>query len=197
MQQPADANANNDLRNLGLVIFASILAASLLTFYFVYNFSPSGQYKAKNVLLAPNLFQDLNYNDTDPTTNQISRFVFGNLEFNWYDEETKTWKKLEVDQDKYSQFYNLVASDRSVDDLDSEVKLGFSTLSPSKLILNVKTESNAKWQAATKVFQETQFITDGHYFRVELHEANPGEHWAYFYHPNIYHDVKAIMVPEQ
>jgi hypothetical protein len=59
----------------------------------------------------------------------------------------------------------------------------------------VKTESSAKWQATTKIFQETQFLVNGSYFRVELHEQTAGERWAYFYHPQVYRDVMAIMVP--
>lgn len=196
MQPSAEKNRNKDLRNLGLVIFFSILAAFLLTFFFIYNYGPSGQYRARNVLLAPALFQELNYNDKDPKTNQLNRFIFDNLELSWYDEETNTRKKMDVDKDRYEQFYNIVASDQSIQDPVSEIRMEFNRPNIATLKLNVKTESSAKWDAATKVFQETQLLNDGNYYRVELHEDNPGgEHWAYFYHPHIFHDVKAIMIP--
>lgn len=196
MQPNTSSRKNNDLRNLALVILTSICAAFLLTFFFVYQYGPSGQYVAKNVLLDPAILGKLNYNDTDPKTGGVSRFIFDSLEFTWYDDATKAWKKIDVNAEKYARFYNQFAGEISIKNPSDEIVNLFNSSTSAKLILRVKTESSAKWQAATKIFQETQIVNNGNYYRVELHEQATGEHWAYFYHPHMYQEVFSIMVPK-
>ena len=104
---------------------------------------------------------------------------------------------MQADTDKYTMFYDHVSNDVSIKDPPNDMRSQFSLPHTASFILYVKTESSAKWNEDAKIFQETQFVDHGDFYRVELHEQTTGEHWAYFFHPNIYNDVIKIMVPKQ
>lgn len=189
------SGADNQLLHLALVICSAICIGLLLTVSLVYFHGPSGKYVLGNVVLAPEVLDKLNYNDKNPKTGQSDRFVFDHIEFTWYEDEVKEWKKLQVDKEKYATFYNAYRDQSSLLDPSEDILALFKGPFNASIALKVKTESSSSWQADSKDFQEIQFVFQGNYFRVKLHEQNPGDHWVYFYHPHIYHDVLGLMIP--
>ncbi len=197
MQTDTGTHKRKDLRNLLLVLFASVCAAFFLTVYFIYNYGSTGQYRLTHVLMEPSLLSQLNYNDKDPKTGGTSRYSFNSIEFNWYDDQTKRWKKLQVDTEKYALLFSFLSGDLSIKEVTDPIRNLFNQTRTANLIFTVKTESSAQWQENSKVFQETEFVHQGDYYRVELREQTSGEHWAYFYHPDVFKKVLEIMVPSQ
>jgi len=177
-------DARRQIRNLLTVIGSSIVAAFLITGFFIWNYGPSGRYEIATTLLAPHLLNELNYNDSNPKTGGFDRFVFDRIVFS-YLSPGKSWVKTTISEQEYAQFYEIVKNTKSVANPPSDIAADFMRDPVGFLSFIVRTESPAAWQAVEKTFQEVQFAKNDNYFRIELHEQNPGEHWAYFYHPGI------------
>ncbi|MFN4173776.1 MAG: hypothetical protein ACK4HV_01560, partial [Parachlamydiaceae bacterium] len=106
-----------------------------------------------------------------------------------FDKEKNEWQKRNLDEATYAQIYALIEGDKSLIDIPS-VKVE----NPSKITLFVRTESPSEWQKEVKTFQTIEFLADD-YYRVELHEDNPGTNFAYFNHPDIRQTVFKIINP--
>lgn len=178
-------DTRRQIRNLLTVIGSGIFAAFLITAFFIWNYGPSGRYEILTTLLAPHLLHELDYNDTNPKTGGFDRFIFDRIIFSYISPNDKSWRKTTVSESEYAQFYEMIKNDKSVLNPPDEVTADFMREPIAELAFIVKTESPAAWQAVEKTFQEVQFAKNDNYFRIELHEQNPGEHWAYFYHPGI------------
>lgn len=179
----------HDIRNLILTLLFGVVAAFGVAAFFVLNYGPSGNYTVGQTLLSPELLAKLNYNDYNPKTGGQDRFIFDVIEYSWFDEEKGEWQKRNIDETTYSQIYNLIERDKSLNDVPS-LKNDHS----SKISLFVRTESSSEWQAQVKTFQIIEFVADD-YYRIELHEDNPGTHWAYFNHPKVRQAVFKIVNP--
>lgn len=179
------------VKELLLLMFFSLAAAFGVTFFFIYTYGPTGQYLVETTLLEPKLLTQLNYNDYNKITNAQDRFVFDHLTFSYYDQKSQVWKNVPATEMQYSQFYEKVAGQKSLSSIPEETVRKFAESNPAKLSIYVRTESPAAWQKETKLFQEVQFVEN--YFRVELHEQEPGTNWAYFYYPRIYEDAVKLF----
>lgn len=196
MAQYEKETAAKQIRNLLLVVSSGVVAAILLTVSMVYYYGPSGLYIARNVLLSPATMERLAYNDSNPDTGGLARFIFNNIEFTIYDVNVRKYQQLNIGIEKYQKFYDAVSSDRSIEDVTGDIISIFSIGYPSKLTLTVRAEQNGKSNAVTKKFQEVQFAQDGDYYRVELLDQNAIGSWAYFYHPKIYQEVQNLFIPK-
>lgn len=177
-------DTRRQIRNLLLVISSGIFAAFLIAAFFITKYGPSGRYEIATALLSPELLHELNYNDSNLKTGGFDRFVFDRIEFSYISSKDKKWHKTTISEAEYAQFYDKIKYDSSVNPQE-EIAGDFMREPIGKLTFIVRTESPAAWQAEEKTFQEVQFAKNENYFRVDLHEQNPGEHWAYFYHPGI------------
>lgn len=165
-----------DIRNLLLVMGVAIVAAVGVTGWFLIYYGPSGRYLVENTLLRPDLLSGLNYNDLNPKTGQMDRYVFDKIVYN----------DKEIPVSTYAQFYQMIEADDSVKNPPLEL---FSH--PSRLIIKVRTESSTEWQKDTKNFLEIDIARD--YYRIELHEDKSAEPFVYFYHPKIYQEVTRLF----
>lgn len=193
MAEIRQESKNKEIRNLLFVIFSGILGAFAVALGMLYYYNPTGSYLAGNVLLSPESTQVIRFNDVNPKTGATSKFLFDQVEFTYFDAKLKQWKNLNVDQDKYVKLYQAISSDRSLDATD-EIKILFNK-DPSKLILKIRSDTNVAANAITKPFIEVNFANDGDYYRIELHEENSLDTWAYFYHPGIYKETFNIIIP--
>ena len=186
--------AAKQIRNLLLVVFSGIAAAAVLTVSMVYYYGPSGRYIAKNVLLSPAMMEKLSFNDNNPSTGGVSRFVFNNIEFIYYDANARKYRHLPVSIEKYRQFYDAVSGQSSVVDVTDDIMKQFYIGYPSKLTLTLRTSANGKTDSVTKKFQEVYFAQDGDYYRVELLDQNEFGNWAYFHHPKIGQEAQKLFM---
>lgn len=179
MMKPIITFLMNEIRNLILTLGAAVLAALALSAYFVMNYGPTGRYQVSNTLLRPDLLSELNYNDYNPKTGGQDRFVFDLIEYSWYDEALRSWKKNNPTVETYQKFYQEIDGDLS---LQNPPEIPFSKA--QTITLFVRTESPAEWQKEIKTFQVIEIVHND-YYRIELHEDNKGVHWVYYNHPKI------------
>lgn len=186
---------DKEIRNLLFVIASGVLAAFALVLSMLYSYNPSGSYLAGNVLLSPDSVSMIKFNDTNPRTGTPSRFIFDQVQFSYLDLKDKHWKNLTIEMSQYAQLYQSLRRDRSVDATD-EIRKLFNHDS-SKLILNIQAEASHTGNAVSKPFLEVNFANHGDYYRIELHEENSLDPWAYFHHPEIYKKVFNTFIPSQ
>lgn len=175
-------STKSQIAKLLFVVFFGVILALTVTVWMAYRYGPSGKYLAQNVLLSPETLQQLNYNAYNPKTNGQSRFIFDNVQFSTFDPEKREWVHKTVHIEQYAKFYQLIQGEKSLLDPSEPVSNEFNN-PYSKLLISVKTESSAGWQATVKPFEEVQFLND--MYRVELHIEGSTEQWAYFQHPDI------------
>lgn len=193
MAEIRQESKNKEIRNLLFVIFSGILGAFAVALGMLYYYNPNGSYLAGNVLLSPESTQVLRFNDVNPKTGATSKFVFDQVEFSYFDAKLKQRRNLSVDRDNYVKLFQSISSDRSLEATD-EIKNLFNK-DPSKLVLKIRSETNVAANAISKPFIEVDFANEGDYYRIELHEENSLDSWAYFYHPGIYSKVFNIFIP--
>lgn len=181
-----DLSPNKQVRNLLAVIGSAVLLAFAASLLMLYIYSPTGRYIVKNALLSPDTMNRLAYSDLNSKAGGSTRFVFDAIEFSFFDQDLKKWQKVFVGNDAYSNFYDLIAEEKSTLDVTDEMVNAFSVPYPSTLTLRVKTENTASWQAFTKIFQEVQFAKQGGLYRIALHQQDASQRWIYFNHPDIY-----------
>lgn len=186
---------NSEIRKLITVLSSAIIAAFLLSFFFVYNYGPSGRYLVKNALLSPELTTTLSYNDINHKTGGSSRFVFDSIEFSNADSYSKQQRQLKITPEQYAQFYQLVSSDKSLQNSTEDLLALFGKGIAASLVIKVNTENHAAWQEESRVFQEVDFTKEGNYYRISLHDEKMGK-WIYFYHPNIFAKVTDLFIPK-
>lgn len=167
------------------VLGASVIAALLVTFFFVAEYSPKAGYVVNAVLIEPDILAEFNYNDLDPKTGAMDRFVFDSIVVKNGSVE------IPFSMEQYRALYKKIALENSVEPIESL----FSAPSTLKMIIYSRTESPAAWQAAKKAFQSVEFSPSESYFRVELHESDSGVHWAYFRQKGVYEYLLEELKP--
>jgi hypothetical protein len=186
--------AGNQIRNLLFVMLSAIICALIISGLLLYKYGPSGGYLAQNTILSPDVTESLWYTDSNQRTGGNSRFVFDAVEFSYYDNKTNQWQHLQVDQNHYRTFYQMVMHDKSISDITPQLLSLFD--GNASLILKVRTESNAGWQEEVKTLQRIEFAKDGDHYRVDLREQNSPNQWAYFAHPQIFNKTLQLFKPQ-
>jgi hypothetical protein len=167
------------------VLGASVMAALLITLFFVVEYSPKAGYVVNAVLIEPDILTEFNYNDVDPKTGAMDRFVFDSIVVK------NGAVEIPFPMAQYQALYKKIALEQSVEPMESV----FSAPSTLKLVIYSRTESPAAWQAAKKEFQLVEFSPAEGFFRVELHEGDPGIHWVYFRQKGVYESVLQELKP--
>jgi len=158
-------------------------------------YGPSGRYAASNVLLSPALIQGLSYQDVNPKTGKLALFVFDGIDFSYYDSSQKRWLSVPVSKETYEKFYDFVSKEQSLENATIEVQNFFYKDNPSKLTIKTKVDSSDEKQISSKIFQESNFVKEGDFYRVMLREqtGSPGS-WVYFYHPGIGQEAMQLFL---
>lgn len=184
-----------DIRNLLGVLGASVASAVALIAGLLYLYGPTGQYLAKNTLIEGSELSLLNYNGTNPHTNQSDRYRFDKTVYVYNDKASQKESKIEVPLSQYEAFYALVQNDQSLVKPTPEMEGAFRKAPPARLEVRVKSESQEPLYKDVKNFMVIEFSEDGNYYRVELNEDNKGIHWAYFFHSGITPKTFKLFVP--
>lgn len=185
------------VRNLLTVILSGIIAALLITTFFLYQYSPSGKYLVKNALIDPQNAETLAFNDYNPKTNGTSRYIFNGFLLSYYDKPSRQKKHINLSVNDYKNFFEVIKNDLSILEIPSEIEVLFNLDDIAKLTIQVRTESHAAWQDNIKTFQQVQLLPNEEYYRIELREENPTNKWVYFHHPLIYNDALNLFIPHE
>jgi hypothetical protein len=195
MVETKEISKSKQIRTLLLVVGSGVTAALVLALFMLYYYNPSGTYLAGNVLLAPDSALNLRYIETNHRTKDASRFVFAGIEFSFYDTVQKKWQRKKIEMDKYREFYAQVEGDRSLTDIDDNVRKSFTSRYPATLSLSIHLENDTT-AANNKEFSQAVFSEGSDYYRVQLRDQGSSEGWAYFYHPGIYSKIMKIFSNE-
>lgn len=165
------------------VMASAVMFGCLAAAFMVMNYSPSGNYLLKNVILSPQTAEEVNK----------SAIILEHLEFSQWDAASKQWRTQGVNLEQYKAFYALVENDQSLKEPGAEILDAFYRTHPSKLTLFVR--STIDPHPTVKSFQAVQFADRKDYYRVELHvdTADEAAKWAYFFHPDIESKVKGLF----
>lgn len=174
------------IRNLLIVFLGGIGFAVLFALMGLYHYSPSGKYYAKNTLLAPEVLSQIAIKDSSSKT----RFIYNKIEFSYYEPSEKIVKKISVPEERYKQFYDMVANEESLSNVSDEISSFFNYF-PSSLTLTLRPENQPN--DPEKIYQQVNFVNHGDFFRIVLNDQNAGTNWVYFYHPNIYQKVLSLF----
>lgn len=194
MAEINDLSRAKQIRNLLFILCSGMGTALAFAFAVLYFYSPSGSYLAKNVLLSPESVLIMRYADMNSKTGSTSRYVFDSIEFSYYSTSLVKWVRLPVDMQKYTDFYTMIADERSLVNADqNSVNIFLGSAKPSMLTIMVKAEKDDLRQVLSKTFLTIEFAGD--YYRITLRDHNSQEGQAYFYHPGIYQQVLKLFVP--
>lgn len=191
---------SNQSQASGLIalIASAIVCAVAVTAFMVYQWGPSGSYSIRKTLLDPELIPVLSFNAVNAKTGSEDRFVFGKITFSYFNVPEQRMEIETISVQNYSDFYATVNSDRSLAEVSSDIEGLFLRGNPARLLIHTQTESTAKWQEATQVFQEVQFADEGNFYRVQLREEEaPMDEWAYYYHPDITKKTIKLLKPNR
>lgn len=171
------------------VLVSGVIAAVLVTLFFVGVFGPSGRYALTSVLLAPDILQQLNYNDMNPKTGAMDRFVFDEIQIQWYVPKPE---KTTLSIAQFKQLYMAIVYDKNLASVNPTIERAFLPNPAATISLMVRTESNAEWQKATKDFQQIQVALAGGYYRILLHEESSSPQWVYFHNDDLLRELSEI-----
>lgn len=183
-------------RQVGWVIAIlgmAVVSACFLTGLMLYFYSPSGRYLAGHVLLAPSVMNQVHLKDKHPYTGQAVNFIFDQIDFSYFDRKTGQFIRYPLSLDTYEMFYQLVASDKSLEKVGPDIQDLFQSY-PALLTTKLRTDATHA-AIASKAFQVVQLIPQD-FFRVQLH-GGQAEEWAYFYHAGIYEAMKPLLMANQ
>lgn len=182
------------IRDLILVLSLGAISAVLVALAVLYFLGPTGSYKAENVLLSPEVMSQLSYKDISPLTGKPVSYRFGEVDFLFFDRDTKEWRRKPIDKDVYKKFYALVSPDRSLVVVPEYVISLFLRENPSVLTLVVEKEGIASADEESRSFQEVQILNFGDYYRIQIHDQEEGSNWAYFFHENIFEKSVRLLL---
>lgn len=183
-------SAKRDIRNLLIVIFGGVFFAFAISLFLLNYYNTSGVYFVRNVLLSPQIIDKLSFNDTNSKTGKMTRFVFKEIEFKYYDEKGKKVFREGITISTYTSFYENIAEEKSIKEVTEEIRQLFYRLPPAVLALIIRSADTSDTQTEKKTFQNVEFSNKGDYFRIQLRTTEGSDTWAYFYHPGIY--IEAI-----
>lgn len=173
-----------EIRNLLCVVFSAILGACLLTVSLLYYYNPSGRYLVNHVLLSPSLVETLSYQEIHPKTEKSTLWTFQELEFSYYNSQTKKEEVILISKALYQTFYEKIEQDANVEKVTPAIEEIFSRHPSARLVIRMRGELGE-----SMLFQEVQF-SQGGYYRIPLRQkAQATKSWVYFYHPGIYQEA--------
>lgn len=182
---------NKPVKQLITVLSAAVFGGFLLAFLMLMFYGPSGRYIAGQTILSPDVIEKISFKDIHPQTYKNVQFVFDHTEFVFFDYLRGNWNQKNISSKDYLHFYNIIASDNSLDEVKKEVLDLFQKPSPIALVTSVRTDVSP----TVKIFQVIQFTKEG-YYRIKLHEQNDKNEWAYFYHSGLYHQIMNIFASD-
>lgn len=183
---------NQQIKQFLTVIALGILFGLGGVYYLVKQHNPSNQMVVKQVLLTPDTLQNLWYSDYNPKTGKMSRFVLSGIFLDHFDETKGERVKEEVSLRIYSDFFDLIQNDKSLED-PTEAYALFSNQPQAILSIQVKSESQIDSSAVKDNFQVVEIAQNGSFYRVKIHEDSPKGQWAYFQQKHLYKKLLKLI----
>lgn len=177
---------NRDVRNLLMVLGFSVFCAGLLTYAFIHYYGPLGHYLAGHVLLDPSTIEEIN----DQSSQNI-HFSFDRFEFSYFDKKAAQVQKFSVSKEQYQDFYQSIASLKSLENSEAEIEQFFIQSHPTLLTTSMRTLEGTK-KTDDRLFQIVEFVEED-YFRIQLKDNLEHGGWVYFYQPHLFQQVMQLF----
>lgn len=169
-ESPKKPSLKKELFGVLFILFSGVGAGLALTLWLLFNYGPTGQYSAGQVLIDPEYLSSFSYEDA------TSRFHLKKAEFRYWDEKKGTWGAKPLDPEAYFDFFNRVKQERSIQTPTLELENAFQG-NRDALLFWVEEEGAEEWQ----LFLTIDFSPKERVFRVSLRE--PKGAFAYFPYP--------------
>jgi len=188
---PHPPSANTAIRNVLVILGSAVALAGLLVFCLVVYYSPTGSYKAGNVMLSPEVLGKMTYEQANPGTGQVQRFVYDAVDFTYYRANEGGAVTKGVRKERYTKVYKLLQSDSSVSTISRKMEEQFNGPRVAYLTLWVHPEGNV---GPARALYRVYFPAMGNVYRVEnLQDSAVEEPWIYFLHDNVYEQVLEVV----
>lgn len=164
-------SSSGQIRNLLILIAASVSAGILLAAGMSYYYGPDGSYRASQILIHPKNIGEISFTDKQ------ENFRFERVEFLYF--KNNEWVREKLNQETYQKIYSLISADKSI----MQATESFEEENPAILTIVAIHE---KQPQLSRVFQEIQFSPKDDYYRIKVKSDSPDIKWVYFYHPGLY-----------
>lgn len=185
------------IKSLLLLLVIAIGASFSLIGFMLYFYGSSGTYKARDMLIEPDLVEELSYNDLNSVTGASSRYIFKEIAFTAYDSKNKERKRQLVPMGTYIQLYHLIEDKKSIDEkeITPSILAAFDRNPPALLTVAVETVDNSPNEKNSKIIQKVEFAFESSYFRIELQQQPPSNNrWVYFESKAIYQTAVGLFL---
>lgn len=186
---PKKKNRSKDIRSFIFVLFLGVLSAFLMAGVILYYYNPSGVYTVEQVLLSPDVMMRLSGNKDG------GFLVFDGIEYAYYGDKDKDWKKLPISIEKYTEFYNLIRNNKSLIEITDATASEYEINKPASIYIRVRSDDKKITMLSNKIFQEVQLLKNGD-FRVELRQIDNRNRWVYFHHTELYETTQHLFVAQ-
>jgi hypothetical protein len=182
MTVESNKTAAKQILNIVIVLALGVGCAFVLAMGTLYYFGPTGSYKAGNALLSLDV------------SSQLSDYE-AKVEFLYYEDKTKEWRRVKVDKENYQKFYHFIAEESSIVPIPEHIIAMFNNSNPAILTVFMKKEGENQQEEDAR-FQEVQILRFDDFYRIQIHDEHEGQNWAYFFHENIYDESKQLLLSE-
>lgn len=179
------------IKNILILLVSAILCGGLLTGFFLYVYGPTGYYLTGNILLNPSIIEKINYQDKDLDTGLKVHFMFDHTDVSFFDLKSSTIKQKELSTGEYASFFQVVSSDKSLENASPQVIAQFRHSQPLLLTTVMQVAEFSKTSKRTQVFQQAQILED--HYRIYLPGQGDKKEWVYFSHPGIYKKLMQVF----
>lgn len=181
---------NRDIYNFVAVLGIAVACATLLAFFFIYNFGTKKDFTIGNILFDPSAVQQVEQDQKQTKQGKKIHFYFSQLEFSLLNSLNHQISRRPISLKNYYDLFHLIKTDKNLND-PKDLDSVFIKSSPATLFVSLS--SQVANEPVTVVSQEIQFIPED-YYRVELIDQTKKGEWIYFYHPHIYQQFLQLMV---
>lgn len=170
-------NKKQETLKLILVLCCAVISAIFLSAYFLLYYDSPHEYLSSDLLLSPKTMSEFTEHVSQESEVHLPKILVF--------EENSDAKKLSFE--KYQRFYELIARDRSLGDMQPAL---IDLFEHTPLItLQIKMSSNKKNKFA---LQTLQILKSGDYYRIQS-SVNAKEGWVYYSHPDIGRKIVDIL----
>lgn len=184
--------SKREIKTILIVLLLSTLVAGLIAFFFIYYYSPSGNYEAKNTLLDPGIIERINYPEKDSKTGKMAHYMFDRTEAVFFDPQKNKTEKIVLKSHQYKELYELVSSDRSIHFVTDEILNAFILSNPLQITTYMMMADPQSYSSKKNILQNMQ-VLENDYYRIQLQGKIESGGWVYFYHSHIYQTIKKML----
>jgi len=187
-------SAKKEIRRLFAVLIGGVVAAFLVVGWFAYKYSPSGRYKAQNILLSPETLSHFSNTTPGSRIRQTPPFLFDRIEFYHQPSGGAQSEFYPVSLIRYENFFALLDGEEGdTEPIDNSFDI-FTREGVSRLVIFVRNPKGTPLKEKGFPFQEVQFSKGRRdLYRIELHNGEEAGRWVYFQNTALWSKIEKLL----